>query len=169
MKLSHRLRVIFLALVLACTAGCDQTTKHLARTKLDRFDSVFLMGGWGELRLAENPGAFLSLGDSLSPALRTLVFTVGTSLGLLALFIYLLRQPPITRWTFAGLALVLAGGGSNLIDRITRQGLVTDFITLHCGPLQTGVFNIADLAVMIGLTILIGAAWWPLRRTSPPK
>lgn len=166
MNLARPLRFAFLLLVLCGTVGCDQATKHLARTKLNPSDSVLLLGGFGELRLAENPGAFLSLGDSLSPAARTFVFTIAAGIGLLGLLIFLLTRPQLQRLAFVGLALVLAGGTSNLIDRILRQGLVTDFLTLHCGPLHTGVFNVADVLVLLGMALLVWAVW--RSRTSAP-
>lgn len=159
MNFSRPLRLVILLLLLGGTVGCDQTTKHIARTKLNQFDSVMLLGGLGELQLAENSGAFLSLGDSLPQAIRTLVFTVAGGIGLLAMFVYLLLRP---RWhwlAFCGLALVMAGGASNLIDRITRNGLVTDFLTLRCGPLHTGVFNVADILVMLGIVLFVLSAW----------
>jgi signal peptidase II len=60
---------------------------------------------------------------------------------------------------FAGLALAAAGGMSNLIDRITRHGLVTDFMVLRVGPLHTGIFNVADVIVMSGMGLLAFALW----------
>jgi signal peptidase II len=165
MNLSRSIRLIILLLVLGGTVGCDQTTKHIARTKLNQSDSVMFMGGLGELQLAENSGAFLSLGDSLPQAIRTLVFTVAGGIGLLAMFGYLLLRP---RWhwlAFYGLAMVMAGGASNLIDRIMRNGLVTDFLTLRFGPLHTGVFNVADVLVMLGITLFALSAWIGTRQS----
>ena len=159
MNLSRSIRLIILLLVLGGTVGCDQTTKHIARKKLNQFDTVMVLGGLGELQLAENSGAFLSLGDSLPQAIRTLVFTFAAGIGLLAMFVYLLLRP---RWhwlAFFGIAFVMAGGASNLIDRITRNGLVTDFLTLRCGPLHTGVFNVADVFVMLGIVLFVLSAW----------
>lgn len=164
MKLSRSLRFALLLLVLCGTVGCDQATKHLARTKLNQFDAIMLWGGLGELRLAENPGAFLSLGATLPPATRNLIFTITAGFGLFAVLIYLLLKKPSNNLVFAGLALILAGGASNLIDRLTQNGLVTDFLQLRCGPLQTGVFNGADLAVMLGLTLLL----WSARQKNNP-
>jgi len=167
MNLSRPLRFTVLLVALILTVGCDQSTKHLARTKLNRFDSVLLLGGLGEFRLAENPGAFLSLGAALPPAVRTTVFTGATGVGMLALLGALLLRAQIRPLVFAGLTLVLAGGVGNLIDRIWRHGLVTDFLTLRCGPLQTGIFNGADVLVMIGLTLLALAAWQSPRAPRP--
>jgi signal peptidase II len=155
----RKLRLAVLLLVLGCTVGCDQTSKHFARTELSRIDSVALPGGFGELRLAENPGAFLSLGDSLPQPVRVLCFTFGVGAGLLALLFHLLASTKLRWLPFVALAMVIAGGASNLIDRITRQGSVTDFITLRVGPFQTGVFNVADTLVMLGVGLLVLAQW----------
>ena len=164
MNLSRKIRLAILVALLLGTVGCDQTVKHLARVHLGESTAVPLPGGFGELRLAENAGAFLSLGASLPPAVRTWVFTIGTAVGLLALAGYLLGRACFSRLTFVGAALVLAGGASNLIDRIARDGFVTDFITLRCGPLHTGVFNLADMFVLLGVSLIFLAQW----RTPPP-
>jgi signal peptidase II len=154
-----KIRLAVLLLVLGSTVGCDQTSKHFARTGLSRLDPVALPGGFGELRLAENAGAFLSLGDSLPPSVRVLCFTLGVGAGLLALLVYLLSCTKLRWLTFVALVMVFAGGTSNLIDRITREGLVTDFITIRIGRFQTGVFNVADTLVMLGVGLLVLAQW----------
>ena len=50
--------------------------------------------------------------------------------------------------------LILAGGISNLIDRIAK-GFVVDYIELKY-ILQGIVFNIADICIVIGVILLIG-------------
>jgi len=52
-------------------------------------------------------------------------------------------------------ALVWAGGISNLVDRFSRHGLVTDLIVVRAGPLQTGIFNLADFAIVAGILIFV--------------
>ena len=54
----------------------------------------------------------------------------------------------------AGLLLFLAGGTSNLIDRVTL-GRVIDFLNVGIGQLRTGIFNVADMAIVAGVVILI--------------
>jgi signal peptidase II len=166
---SRTIRIALLLLVLGGTVGCDQTTKHLARTKLNPFDSISLLGGLGELRLVENPGAFLSLGASLSSLVRNAFFTVGVGWGLLFLSVYLVVRARLSRMAFLGFALVMAGGMSNLIDRVLREGLVTDFITLRAGPFQTGVFNVADVMVLLGVGLLVFGRGRPSSVTPNPS
>ncbi len=159
MTTSRKLRLAILFLVLGCTVGCDQTSKHIARTELNRLGSGTLPGGFGELRLAENPGSFLSLGDSLPDLLRLALLTIGVGAGLVGLLAYLARSSRLNWLCFMGLALAWAGGTSNLIDRITRQGLVTDFVFIRVGSLHTGVFNAADLLIVIGIAALFCDLW----------
>lgn len=49
-----------------------------------------------------------------------------------------------------GLSLILAGGISNLLDRV-RTGNVIDFIKF--GPIPS--FNLADLAIFLGIILII--------------
>lgn len=60
------------------------------------------------------------------------------------------------------LGLQLGGAlGNNLIDR-PRQGYVTDFIYFHFWP----AFNIADMAIVVGVILLAWALWQDSRRES---
>lgn len=56
-----------------------------------------------------------------------------------------------------GASLVVAGGFSNLLDRLLNNGAVVDFVSIGVGNLRTGVFNLADVAIMTGAGILL--AW----------
>ena len=57
-----------------------------------------------------------------------------------------------------GLVLFTAGGASNWIDRVLR-GSVVDFLNLGIGPLRTGVFNMADVAIMLGAGLFVLGEW----------
>jgi signal peptidase II len=153
---SRTIRLVAISLVLVGTAGCDQATKHLARTELGQMGSITLPGRFIEFTLAENHGAFLSLGASLPEAVR-IALMVGVSFGLAFLLTYLIRAPRLRWLSFLGLALIWAGGVSNLIDRFIRHGAVTDFMVVRAGPLHTGIFNLADFALVVGMLMLIAS------------
>jgi signal peptidase II len=118
----------------------DQYTKHLARSLRRAIELGPLM-----LTYTENRGAFLSLGANLPADVRAWLFNGVVAVGLAALAVYVARHPDVP------LALVLAGGVGNLIDRLRFEGRVTDFLYLHAGPLHTGVFNVADMAITLGV------------------
>jgi signal peptidase II len=113
-----------------------------------------LPGHFIEFTLAENPGAFLGLGDSLPQTARC-ALTVGVGLGLAFVLAYLLHTPRLRWRSLFGLALIWAGGMSNLVDRLVWRGLVTDFMVVRVGPLHTGVFNLADFAILVGTLMLV--------------
>lgn len=52
-------------------------------------------------------------------------------------------------------ALVAAGGTGNLLDRLMNKGLVTDFLNVGIGSLRTGIFNVADMAILVGTILLV--------------
>src|ERR1041385_6333350 len=118
MTLSRKLRLACLMFLLVCTIGCDQTSKHIARVELNQKGSLALSGGLVELKLAENPGSFLSLGAMLPNTARFTVFTLSVGLWLAGLAAYLVCRARLDLWSFIGLSLVLAGGMSNLLDRL---------------------------------------------------
>jgi signal peptidase II len=167
MDLSHKLRLAILLFALGGTAGCDQVSKHFARSELGEHGFVTLPGGFGEFRLAENPGAFLSLGDSLPNSLRLTVFTIAVGIGLFSLLAYLVFASRFSWPCFVGTGLVWAGGTSNLIDRILRHGLVSDFIFIRIGPFHTGIFNVADMVIMTGCAVFAWDLWWQRARRAP--
>jgi signal peptidase II len=105
------------------------------------------------LEYAENSGGFLSLGANLPPTVRTAIFKIVTGLLLVGSIIAAVKLR-LTGWPLVGLSLVWAGGASNWVDRITR-GAVVDFLNVGFGALRTGIFNVADVAIMLGACILV--------------
>lgn len=158
MPCSRARHLLLLAALVLTTVGCDQATKHVARQALADGPSGPFLGGFVHFTLAHNSGGFLGLGDSLSPRLRLFIFTVATSVFLVAALVAVIRsRPSINSRAGFGLALLAAGGFGNLIDRLGQQGLVTDFCTLHLGSLHTGVFNVADVAIVLGAVLIMVA------------
>ena len=118
----------------------------------------FRIGGsfaWLDIALSLNPGAFLSLGAGLAPGVKQIIFIVGV-----AVVVVWATGWALARWATvpvraAAVYLIALGGASNLIDRVFREGHVVDYLILNLGPLHTGVFNIADIAIMAGAGVLL--------------
>ena len=154
-----------LILVIVATIGCDRVTKHVATETLSGRPTQSYLSDTVRLGYTENAGGFLSIGDSLPSSARTAVFTIGTGLVLVVLAIMAFRVR-LSRWHGVGLALFIAGGTSNWIDR-AMNGVVVDFLNLGVGWLRTGVFNVADVAIMLGAGIFALAELRRNRRESP--
>lgn len=146
--------LLVLFTVIACV-GCDQTTKAVAERYLAQTRVVSLAGDTLRLHYVENRGGFLSLGAALSPAARTWIFIVAVGAALALLLVYLtLGSAPSLLGTMA-LALIAGGGMSNLIDRLMHDGAVVDFLNIGLGSVRTGIFNLADVAIMAGVALLL--------------
>jgi len=133
----------------------DQLTKAIAKSYLNLFDTHSFLADTVRFRLAHNTGAFLGLGGSLPDSVRQMVFTVGVGALLIGVLIYAVVSKAVDRVGVIALALIFAGGASNLGDRIVYGGYVVDFVQMGIGPLRTGVFNIADMAIMAGAFLLL--------------
>ena len=117
------------------------------------------------IQLAYNTGAFLGLGHQLDPSLRFIIFTALVGLFLLALLVYLLIAKEMDRLSLIAMSLIFAGGFSNFIDRALNEGAVVDFLNMGIGRLRTGIFNIADVYIMIGAGLIIfGQVWLEYRK-----
>lgn len=154
-----RFRYILLIMVtlLSCV-GCDQAAKSVAKNYLPRGDAVSLFGDTVRLVYTENPGAFLSLGASLPEHVRVPLFTIGVSVIVVGTFAALLVSPRLSVPVTFGLALIGAGGASNLIDRVVYDGHVIDFLNVGVGALRTGIFNVADMAITLGAILIMVSA-----------
>jgi signal peptidase II len=98
---------------------------------------------------------------------RRIVFDGLVTVGIAMAAWFLLTGRVHGRGDDVALALIIAGGIGNLIDRLRYGGVVTDFLYLHAGPLHTGVFNVADMAITGGV-LWLALAWMLPRRPSRP-
>jgi signal peptidase II len=154
--LATRPRRLLLALLLmGVTIGCDRVTKDLAEARLRGEGRRSYLGDTVRLEYIENQGAFLGLGRGMGPRARFWAFTVGTGVLVAALAggLVLGRGGRLLDVT-AG-ALLCGGGLSNLIDRAARDGAVVDFLNVGIGPLRTGIFNVADMAITGAVCVLL--------------
>ena len=144
---------LVLLIAIAATVGCDRVTKHIAATTLAEEPGRSFFADTVRLEYAENTGAFLSLGADWPRPIRTAVFGASNAVLLVAVAVIAVRR----RWpavALLGVALFVAGGASNLMDRIT-DGMVIDFMNVGVGSLRTGIFNVADVAIMLGAGLLM--------------
>ena len=134
------------ALAALFVVGVDQLTKHLVVSNLSGGKVITVIDGVLTFHLTLNPGGAFGIGRGLPG------FFLTASIAVVALVVVLARRVDDPRW-LVPLGLVLGGGVGNLIDRVLRDtgGRVVDFIDLHVWP----VFNVADMAVVIGVGIIL--------------
>jgi signal peptidase II len=152
-----------LAVAIVVTIGCDRVTKHVATTALAGTAGHSFLADMVRLQYAENTGGFLGVGGDLHPGLRMSLFTVATGAMLLGMVAAAVRWQ-MSGAALLGLALFVAGGASNWIDRLIR-GFVIDFLNVGVGPVRTGIFNVADVAIMAGAALMLLAEIQSARKT----
>ena len=142
-----QIRKSLVAVILA-TLLLDQLTKWLALERLGNGKVVELF--WTlQMRLVRNAGVSFGKGDGLGQLIAVVVFVV----------IVVLVKVAVNskdRRTSVLYGLIIGGALGNLTDRVFRKsdgflkGEVVDFIDFQWWP----VFNIADSAVVIGLSLI---------------
>ena len=142
--------VIFCAVLVACI-GCDQAAKTVAHSALADSPAISFLGDTVRFELASNSGAFLSLGADLPESVRLVLFQGLVPLSLVALCILAARSGA----SAIALGLIAGGGIGNWIDRLANSGAVTDFVSLGAGALRTGIFNLADVFIVLGVLLTV--------------
>jgi signal peptidase II len=134
--------------------GCDQVSKKIVRHNVAPYEIISVLNNHLTVTHAENPGAFLSLGDSLPKAAKNILLSILPLLVLAIVFYYTITKHTIPRATLVGLCFIIGGGIGNIFDRIV-YGSVTDFLHIKLGIFQTGIFNLADLSIVSGTLIIL--------------
>lgn len=148
-------RIAIVAGTILVTVGLDQWTKTLAIEHLDGKADISYFSDMFRLTFARNTGAFLSLGEDLGPVLKPILLNALPALLLVGLLYFIFKEKNLNRWQTLALALIVAGGLSNIIDRLL-YGHVVDMLHIQLtDSLQTGIFNIADMAIMAGMFIML--------------
>ena len=153
--MTHFRRILLVTIVLLTCVGCDQITKIAARNYLASSQPASYLGDIFRLQYTENTGAFLSLGSALPSGLRFWVFTLPIGFALAGMVAAVLVHRSLRPNDITGLSLIVSGGLGNLIDRTINNGAIIDFMNIGVGSLRTGVFNMADVAIMVGARLLI--------------
>ncbi len=150
-------RIVVISLICVSCVGCDQSTKSMASQYLPKSGMDSYLYDLVRLGYTENIGAFLGMGSYLPEQHRFIIFTVIAGGFLSALLLYLVFSKRLSILSLVALSLVFAGGISNFFDRATNNGAVVDFLNIGLGSVRTGIFNVADMAILFGCILFISA------------
>jgi signal peptidase II len=165
--MNNRRKYIIFSLILVVGVALDQITKMLA---VQNFKGVNVYDGdaFFSWAFAENDGAFLSLGSSLPDGLRLVLLTIVPGVLLLTVMVYMLRSRSIKTLEVVVFSLISAGGIGNILDRI-MAGKVVDFMHMNYGFAETGIFNVADLYIVIGIILYVAGYLYNLKKKAPQQ
>ena len=129
----------------------DQFSKYIVVENMALGESIPIIEKVFHLTYILNPGAAFGM------FAHNRLFFIAIAVIVIGIIIWERREILASPWEVkAGCGLFLGGAIGNLIDR-ARQGLVIDFFDFRIWP----VFNIADIAICIGVGLII----WNLLKT----
>ncbi|MCB0607557.1 MAG: signal peptidase II [Lewinellaceae bacterium] len=152
---SNAVRILAILVIIAANISCDQVSKNIVRDRIGYNETIPVIARRFTLTKVENTGAFLSLGDSLPAPVKTILLFVVPMLALVYGLFYLFTAKNLSPVMLTAICFLIGGGLGNIFDR-ALYGSVTDFLHIDFGLFQTGIFNMADVSVMVGVfTILL--------------
>ncbi|MAI49958.1 MAG: signal peptidase II [Rhodospirillaceae bacterium] len=129
----------------------DQATKFWMVLEIMSPPRIIEVTSFFNLVMVWNRGVSFGLFSSISPWTPVLLGTIAVVISMvLALWMYRARS----RWLCVSLALVIAGALGNAIDRVI-YGAVADFLDFHAGGYHWPAFNVADIAISMGVVMLL--------------
>ena len=138
--------------IAAIVFALDQATKFLVVQYIPFRESWSLFPALARLfkfTYISNTGAAFGM----FPQLGT-IFMVVAILVIGGIIIFYKQLPTENVWVRVSLGLQLGGAMGNLVDRLLR-GYVVDFVDIGFWP----IFNIADLSIVVGVTMLAYCLW----------
>jgi signal peptidase II len=130
----------------------DFITKQIAEAKLERGESVAVLGDFLRFTLGYNTG--IAFGLSVGGASRWLLVLV--TVLTMGLILWLFRSVDARhKLQVMAFGLIMGGASGNLLDRVFGSHGVIDFIDVGIGAARFWTFNIADSAITVGAVLLI--------------
>jgi signal peptidase II len=147
---------IGLAAVAGAAFAADQATKMIVSSALALGEEVEVFGPLS-IHHVQNSGIAFGLFPT-----ATEVVIILTGIAVTWMLVFFARSGSRHPILPVALGLLLGGSLSNLVDRV-RLGHVTDFLDLSYWP----AFNLADMFIVAGVAVLIGALL--LADREPPR
>ncbi|HUK33649.1 MAG TPA: signal peptidase II [Vicinamibacterales bacterium] len=132
----------------------DQATKAIVRAKLPLYSSRTIIPGFMDFTHVPNSGTAFGLLQSVDFPFKTALIAMIAAAAMISVGLYaasLARHQLVAR---IGLALIIGGAAGNLIDRVVA-GSVVDFVDVYWRSWHFWVFNVADSAISVGVTVMI--------------
>lgn len=128
-------------------AAADQLVKHLILTNAQIGETVFSLKPIVEITYVQNTGAAFSMLEG-----KVWILGIVSALFCAAVIAYWIIKKPKHPLLCTSISMIFAGALGNAIDRLAR-GFVVDYI--DAAFINFPVFNIADMAIVIGAGLFI--------------
>jgi signal peptidase II len=145
--------VIWHIVLAHCVYAIDRLTKHVAIHMDGPIESPIPCLSWSYVKNRGISWGMLYSHDTVSFVLTTIIICAV----IVALVLHTYKQFQ-SGYSILGEVLVLSGAISNLVDRVCYAGVI-DFIAISYHDYCFPVFNIADIAIVTGVGIMLIKLW----------
>jgi signal peptidase II len=141
-------------LVLSFTIITDQVTKFLAIKLYETYNELSFLHNFFQFSLIKNYSGFLGIVHIFPDNIRFFLLNVCVSFLLLGCLVYIFWSKNRPSRYSTPLVFVVGGGISNLVDRLLYDGGVIDFLSIGAGSFRSGIFNLADVYILVGSFVI---------------
>ncbi|MHB8481368.1 MAG: signal peptidase II [Nitrospiria bacterium] len=132
----------------------DQITKSYIAKSFRLYESMVVIRDFFSLTYTRNPGAAFGVFAEQDGHFRSVFFLLISCTALVFLIYFFMKTPPEDRFSQVAISLILGGAIGNFLDRL-KMGEVIDFLDFYIGPHHWWIFNVADSAITVGISILV--------------
>jgi signal peptidase II len=132
----------------------DQLTKAYIARSFQLYESMVVIQHFFSLTYTRNPGAAFGFLAEQSGPFRSVFFILIFCTALLFLGYYLIKTPSGDYLSLAAISLIFGGAAGNFLDRL-QMGEVIDFLDFYIGRHHWWIFNIADSAITVGISLIL--------------
>lgn len=148
LKITTKYMILYIITLLIIACG-DQVTKIIVDHTLQLGDSYSIIENFFYFTYTHNYGAAWGIFQG-----KLNLFFIVAIISTIGIIYFFIQSQPYQKLTRFGLVLVFSGMIGNLIDRIVL-GYVRDFIDFIIFGYNFPIFNVADIAITIGVILII--------------
>ncbi|MEI7972991.1 MAG: signal peptidase II [Bdellovibrio sp.] len=156
----------FLVLVAGILVALDQVVKLYIHTHYSLGESTPVIQDLFHLTYVRNPGAAFGFLAESHPAFREVFFLAMPPIAMLVILMMLRQVQESDFWQITAFSFVFGGALGNYIDRV-RFRYVIDYLDFHYKEWSWPAFNIADMAIVGGVSVLLILMFFEEKRNSP--
>ena len=148
-------KLITLGIISVIVVVIDQITKNYILQAFDYGESTDVIKNFFNITYVRNYGAAFGMLAKTNPSLRDTFFLLMPPFAMTVILVMLKMSPNKESIRRIALCAVFAGALGNYIDRL-RFGYVVDFLDFHYYQQYAWpAFNVADMSIVCGVTVLI--------------
>ena len=147
-------RFVLLGLVALSIVSVDQITKAYIANNMRLHETISVIPGFFHLTYIRNPGAAFGILGTTSSGFRLIFFFLTSIFAIGLLLTIFLRLDHRDWWGQLTIASIFGGAIGNFIDRI-QYGEVIDFLDFFVKGYHWPAFNVADMAISVGVCSLL--------------